>query len=435
VRWPITGCFGAGHSCFACSPEPFWEHQAGDHPPNQMFSKKETWKTCLPFTAHFRVSSGFADQAKPLFPMEYEFPESSTSLNERQSYHADAAIVMLVSAPRIFSMTTWKVLDGSATVLSCKGKVRFFQEEVGEDDEFTHKNGEGEFFCFAVGEESKVEGFEYGVVAGGDKCCHVECGADVLTSARDMALAPELATVAIEGCDASEGCSLGVGQGAKFGHESDQGCSGEDTDAPDLLEALDFYGETWRMADFLCHERLELIDLFLEEGDGFGDKGKKLFVGEGLGQVFILRNLGEEMGAVFDHGGEFLLEGIGQRKRLRLECLGEVHQQAGVDLVGLGQESLGFGKVADQAGVDADDGTQGGVGQGQQEGFVTTAGFTDQDGLGRQGFEPAQDGLFGVGNVERLIEVMEIKAEFGNINSDVDFHEFFVYPSTCDTNS
>src|ERR1035437_703026 len=56
-------------------------------------------------------------------------------------------------------------LKGSATVLRGNGKVGVFQEEVGEDDQFAHEEGEGEFFGFAVGEEAQVEGFENWVVA------------------------------------------------------------------------------------------------------------------------------------------------------------------------------------------------------------------------------------------------------------------------------
>jgi hypothetical protein len=40
-------------------------------------------------------------------------------------------------------------VKGSATVLRGKGKIGIFQEEVGEDDKFAHKDGEGEFFGFA----------------------------------------------------------------------------------------------------------------------------------------------------------------------------------------------------------------------------------------------------------------------------------------------
>jgi hypothetical protein len=38
--------------------------------------------------------------------------------------------------------------SGSATVLSGKGKVGIFEEEVGEEDKFRHEDGEGEFLAF-----------------------------------------------------------------------------------------------------------------------------------------------------------------------------------------------------------------------------------------------------------------------------------------------
>jgi len=56
-------------------------------------------------------------------------------------------------------------VKGSATVLRGKGKIGIFQEAVGEADQFAPKDGEGEFFGFAVGEEAQVEGFENWVVA------------------------------------------------------------------------------------------------------------------------------------------------------------------------------------------------------------------------------------------------------------------------------
>lgn len=54
---------------------------------------------------------------------------------------------------------------GSATDLSRKGKLRIFQEAVGEDDEFAHEDGEGEFLGLTVGEESLIEGLQDGVKA------------------------------------------------------------------------------------------------------------------------------------------------------------------------------------------------------------------------------------------------------------------------------
>jgi hypothetical protein len=58
-----------------------------------------------------------------------------------------------------------RAVKRSATVLRGKGKVGVFQEEVSEDDQFAHEDGEGEFFGFAVGQEAQVEGFENWVVA------------------------------------------------------------------------------------------------------------------------------------------------------------------------------------------------------------------------------------------------------------------------------
>lgn len=58
---------------------------------------------------------------------------------------------------------------GSATVLGRKDKIRIFEQVVGEDDELSHKGGEGEFFGFAASEQTEVERSEDRVVAGGDE--------------------------------------------------------------------------------------------------------------------------------------------------------------------------------------------------------------------------------------------------------------------------
>ena len=50
-----------------------------------------------------------------------------------------------------------------------------------------------------------VEGFEDGVVAGGDEGGHGERGADLGAAAADAALTPELTAVVVEGGDAGEG--------------------------------------------------------------------------------------------------------------------------------------------------------------------------------------------------------------------------------------
>ena len=72
------------------------------------------------------------------------------------------------------------------------------------------------------------------------------------------------------------------------------------------------------------HERFELRDLFVEEGHGFSDEAEEVFVCQSLGEIVVLSDLGEEMGAVFDQGHQLLLEGIGPRERLGLEGLSKI---------------------------------------------------------------------------------------------------------------
>ena len=63
------------------------------------------------------------------------------------------------------------------------------------------------------------------------------------------------------------------------------------------------------------------------------------------------------------------------------------------------------------------------------------AGFADQDGRWREGFEPVSDGFFSVGNPGGLLVMTEVEVELGDVDSDMDFHGGNVYSSTCDTNS
>jgi len=80
-------------------------------------------------------------------------------------------------------------------------------------------------------------------------------------------------------------------------------------------------------------------------------------------------------------------------------------------------------------------GTPGGVRQGDEPRLITPAGFPDQDGGWREGFEPAPDGLLRVGNPGGLLVGTKVKGQLGEVASDMDFHGRNVYSSTGDTNS
>jgi hypothetical protein len=142
-------------------------------------------------------------------------------------------------------------------------------------------------------------------------------------TASNVALATMLSAVAIEWSYAGQCRRLRGGQGAEFGHEGNQGGGTEGADALDLPEPLDFRGEVGRAGDFGGHERLDLIGLLAQEGDGSGHQSEQLFVGERFRQIIVLGDLNEQMRAVFDEGGKFLLERIWEAKRFWMECLGK----------------------------------------------------------------------------------------------------------------
>ncbi len=237
-----------------------------------------------------------------------------------------------------------------------------------------------------------------------------------------MPFAGELATVAIEGSDSGQCGSLIVGQGAEFGHESDQGSGGEHADALHLLQAIDFGADLRGFFDQSGHENLQGADLLLQKGDGGGDDAELLFVGEKLGEILVLRDLGEEMGAVLDQPAEPLLEGIGEGKWRWLESAAKFGDDAGIDAVSLGQTVAGTSEVTNLTGVDLDDGATSRMGQSDEQSLASSAGFADGDRLGWKGFEPLADRFLFVGQAGGMRAVEEIEVGFGNIDTDIDFH-------------
>jgi hypothetical protein len=177
------------------------------------------------------------------------------------------------------------------------------------------------------------------------------------------------------------------------------------------LEALDLGQEIGRSSEFCLHERFEVRDLFVEEGHGFSDEAEEVFVRQGLGEIVVLSDLGEEMGAVFDQSQQLFLEEIRRRERLGLEGLSKLSDQGGIDPVGLGQAVLGAREVADLPGVKLDDRSMESVRQAQEESFVSAARFTDQDRLWRERFQPGQNGLLGVGEAHCWRRVREVEVE------------------------
>lgn len=141
-----------------------------------------------------------------------------------------------------------------------------------------------------------------------------------------------------------------------------------------------------------------------------------------MGEIVVLSDLGEEMGAVFDQGHQLLLLGIREGERLGLEGLGKISDYVGIDPVGLGQTVFGARKVADLPGVKLDDESAESVRQAQEESFVSAARFTDQNRLWRERFEPGEDGCLRVGEAICRRRVREVEVELGDIDAEIRLH-------------
>ena len=63
-----------------------------------------------------------------------------------------------------------------------------------------------------------------------------------------------------------------------------------------------------------------------------------------------------------------------------------------------------------------------GAESGREQSFVSAARFTDQDRLWREGLEPGEDGLLGVGEALCWRGVREVEVELGDIDAVVRLH-------------
>jgi len=125
-----------------------------------------------------------------------------------------------------------------------------------------------------------------------------------------------------------------------------------------------------------------------------------------------LGDLDEDVTADLCEAGELVLERVGKGKRAGMEDLGERGDDFRIKGVGLGETAFGFGEVAHFSGIDAGDGTPCGVGLREEQGFVAATGFTDEQGVGREGVEKGANGSFGVRDLRGVAVVVDIEEEF-----------------------
>ncbi len=141
-------------------------------------------------------------------------------------------------------------------------------EGIGENEEFSHDGGDGDFGLFSAGDETVVEDFEGWIVSRGGKGGHVQGASQVGSSASDVARAVVLAAVVGDGGKADDHGGLFGGERAEFDEADDEGDSGCDPDAGDGGEDSEAAGKERIGGD-------QALDFGLEIGDG-GFEGAEL---------------------------------------------------------------------------------------------------------------------------------------------------------------
>jgi len=124
-------------------------------------------------------------------------------------------------------------------------KSVFLEQGIGQDDEFTHDGGEGEFGFFAGFDQALVEGAEFGIVAAGGERGPVEGAARAGAATLDVALAYGLGAVVGERGDTGEAGDGAAVEGAELGEVDEQVGGDAGADARDRDEDLIAARQGW----------------------------------------------------------------------------------------------------------------------------------------------------------------------------------------------
>ena len=116
-----------------------------------------------------------------------------------------------------------------------------FQHRIEDRQQFVHAGREGHFLGFPRALQALIEGADHGIKAGRDNGAHIEHRAYQRSSTPDRASAPQCPTIAIQRCDADEGCDLLVRQHAQLWEIRQQGRGQDGTHTRHTLQQFVFF--------------------------------------------------------------------------------------------------------------------------------------------------------------------------------------------------
>jgi len=270
--------------------------------------------------------------------------------------------------------------------------------------------------------ETIGEGFDDGVETSSCEGGHVEDAADGLPAAGDSAFTFEGAAVSVVGSQADEGGDLlpvELAELRDIGHER---VGGDLSQSGNGFNELGFVAPVIVGLDEGLDGAFDVVDLALEQvEDGLDALPGELSFGD-LPAIGLLRAEVDELPSAGDELLDFGLFFRGFLEGRRLHSFGEESQDAGIDAVGLGQQSQGLGEIAGPFGIDDGD-TVAGFGEiGDDFAFVAARGFEHDETVSRTG-EQLFELLMtrgGVGQAVVLLRGKEMKIERGLSDVDAD---------------
>src|SRR5665213_367449 len=300
-----------------------------------------------------------------------------------------------------------------------------FNHDIDDRQKLPHAGGGDELEGFACGLEPFGERLELGIAPHGVKGRHVERGADVGPSAADVALSAHGAGVAIDRSDADEGGNLLAVQLSQFRQIGHQLIGGVGADARHAVEDLAGVPPGVVGFDQAGDVAVQVLTFLVENAQDFLDALDGTLVGQVLKTRLLDGDHGDELASssdalveLFGGLGYFLSEAMMIQPR-------KGGQDRGVDLVGFGDFSERFGKVAGLTRIDDDHGQIGVKQIGGDLAMVAASGLHQHASHVERLEQINEFGDAGRGVVQREglaggIDV-DVQASLGHVDSNINF--------------
>src|SRR5512143_201235 len=302
-----------------------------------------------------------------------------------------------------------------------------FNHRVQNRQQFSHASNQSDLCWFTRLAQPCVESFDDGITSAGGQGSHVERCPHAGTTAPDATTASERTAIAIERGDSHQGSNLFTVELAEFREISDQRAAGHRADTWSALKQVLFLLPNRALTDSLVQVLIDSLQFRLQPADVSVDTFFDAFGGT-IEAVMLSTNHLNDLPPASNQRAQFQANLIGQRPDCGTYSFSEAGQYPGIDGIGLGQLSGGFGEVSNLARVNNHH-RQFRTGQSTSDlAFDSAGGFQHDQGRLHlsQPFDQHLDTRFIVGKRVALSQRphSHIQTRLGHVNTNKDTANF-----------